>query len=170
GDQPIQPGGEVLTQRQQYERALADFEDVIATSSGAGDSLRLNALAGIARLQWLLGREPVDAARLQAAIAAAHEVLADAPAYLFGRALTTQPISSFNIQRGWIAIAPHFADIPQPTVWKFSDATALWLIIAESHLLSGDLDQARRALESAPLLPVNHTRLGDRVPDGPPLT
>ena len=177
GAQPISPHGETLTQEEQYLHALDQFSDVIEISEALSDSMRINALAGTARLQWTLGREAADAQRLNAAIDAAEEALSRSPNYSWAFAWPFGYITDWYITRFRIAApAPEYADIPIPANVTttpgdmFVDADALWLIIADSHLQLGALDDAKAALASTPLLLTNHVGVAGRDPEGAPMT
>ena len=178
GDQPIAPGGETLTKMQQYEHALAQFDDVITLATDAADSMRVNAIAGSARLEWMIGSETGDATRLQSAIAAADEALALEPDLMWAFAWPYAYISDWYVNN-WGIAAPGtgFEDIPIPATVAgiphgdmFVDADALWLIQADAHLQLGELPEARAALASTPLLLTNHVGLAGRDPEGAALT
>ena len=178
GDQPIQPEGPVLTQEEQYQRALEHFQDVVELSNESRDSLHLHGLAGTARLQWMLGRDPVDAERLEQAIAAAEQVLSLQPAYMWALEWPFGYIASYHVRFfNSAVVSPAFENIPypaddfaNPAGDMFTDADGLWLIIAESHLLMGEVEEAREALKSVPLLATNNVGLAGRDPNGAPLT
>lgn len=187
GDQPIEPGGKKLTQREIYEVAREHFEaarvlpDNLESDSlilvARRDSSRLRAHAGVAWVQLTLGRDPVDAERLQAAIKAAEEVLSANPRFFFILGPDINSVRS-NITGRQLQPSPPFKKIPfwwddtsQPQGNKFIDWNGLHLIIAESKLLLGDLAGAKAALKATPLLKVNHVDLGrERVFGDPPLT
>ena len=176
GDSPIVPNGDVLTKEGQYSIALDYFGDAIELSDPPADSIRLRALAGIARVQWELGREEIDVERLGVAIDAAREVLTHDPDFVF------LSVPDFNFLRTLVDFftytpGPGFEDIPfwwndpsQPQGNKFMDGVGLRLIIAESQLLLGELEMAKATLAAIPLLATNHVRLAGRDPAGPPLT
>ncbi|HEX2167941.1 MAG TPA: hypothetical protein VHG09_11975 [Longimicrobiales bacterium] len=178
GDQPIQPGGEVLTELEQYEHALSQFEDVIVLATETTDSMRINALGGSARVSWMIGSATGDEARLEAAITAAEEALGLAPNLMWAFEWPYAYISDWYVNN-WGIAAPGstFADIPIPATIvgipqgdMFVDADALWLIKADAHLQLGETPEARSALASTPLLLTNHVGLAGRDPDGPALS
>lgn len=178
GAQPIQPEGETLTTEQQYEHALAQFADVIELAEENTDSMRINALAGTARLEWTLGRDAADTERLNAAIAAAEEALALDPALMWAFAWPFAYITDWYVNN-WGDVVPNtgFENIPIPANHPteapgdmFVDADALWLIIAESHLRLNELDEAKAALAATPLLLTNHVGVAGRDPNGAALT
>lgn len=175
GDQPIRPGGPVLTQREILEEARKDFLAAIEggpdvrpdTMGEAGleipvDSAYTQALAGIARINWLVGRSPVDPALLQEAIAAVDEALTLDPDLYFripvrandlrsGMGGTYRPTPAFANYRHWWQETSTYP--LQGT--KFVDKDELWLIKAEAQLLLGDLEGAKQSLKRTPLLPRN---------------
>ncbi len=162
GDFKIHPEEEL------FATALADFE---AAKNATVDSVRFAARAGIARVNWILGRDPVDTQRLQAAIAAAQQVLDEAPAFHFA------PIPGRPTYLAAFTPAPGFEHIPiwtrdpsQPQGVKLIDADELRLIQAEARLLMNDLPGAKQAVKSTALLPINHVGLAGRDPEGDPLT
>ena len=178
GDQPIAPGGEVLTELEQYEYALAQFADVIELATSPSDSLRIRAIAGSARLQWMIGSETGDNAMLEAAIASAETALALSPGLMWAFNWPYAYISDWYVNNWGIAApGPGFEDIPIPATVSgiphgdmFVDADALWLIIADAHLQLGETPEARAALASTPLLLTNHVGLAGRDPEGAALT
>lgn len=178
GEQPIQPGGERLSEVAQYEHALGHMQDVIELAPAQTDSLRIFALAGSARLQWILGQAGNDEERLRAAIASAEEALALSPDLVWAFAWPYAYITDWYINNWGIALpGPGFEDIPipandatTPPGDMFVDADALWLIMADAHLRLGETEEARAALASTPLLANNHVGLAGRDPDGAPLT
>src|SRR5690606_37586956 len=115
GEQPVAPGGASMTELEQYEHALAQFTDVIELAAVPGDSMRINALAGSARLQWMIGSATTNHARFEAAIAAAEEALALAPELLWAFNWPCAYITDWYVNN-WGDAAPGsaFADIPIP--------------------------------------------------------
>lgn len=167
GNQPL-GDGQMHPASELYATAMADFE---AAQNDAVDSVRYAARAGIARVNWILGRNPIDQSRLNAAITAAQSVLSDKPSFHFA------PIPGRVTYLRFMTPAPAFKDIP---VWnkttgvpqgiKLIDADELRLIQAEAHLLLGNLAAAKTVVKSTPLLRVNHIGLAGRDPKGPALT
>lgn len=178
GDQPIAPGGQAMTQVQQYEHALTQFADVIELAAVDTDSLRVFALAGSARLQWMIGSQNTDTERLRAAIANAEQALALDPAMIWAFAWPYAYITDWYVNNWNIAApGPGFENIPMPANDPttapgdmFVDADALWLIVADAHVQLGELDDAKQALASTPLLRTNHVGVAGRDPEGEPLT
>jgi hypothetical protein len=185
GDQPFD-GGPTVTATQMLTDALADFD---AAKGATADSTRHRALAGIARVNWIRGRDPVDATNLEAAIDAAQQVVAENPTFLWVELPNFNPFS-FAFGRSY-GPTPFYRDIPiwfpgfpqfagHDTTLTFNatfkpqgvvviSATELRLIQAEAHLLLGNLAAAKTALKAAPLLPQNYVGVC-RAPDNPPLT
>lgn len=167
GDQPL-GDGVTHTAEEIFATALADFE---AARDDQVDSVRYAARAGIARVNWILGRDNNDPAKLNAAITAAESVLSEKPTFHFA------PIPGRVTYLRSFTPAEAFKDIPiwnrtpsMPQGIKLIDADELHLIQAEAHLLLGDLAAAKTAVKAMPLLPVNHVGLGGRDPNGAPLT
>lgn len=187
GDQPIEAGGKKLTQREIYEVALENFRaatllpDNLKSDSlilaARADSSRLRAHAGVAWVQLSLGRDPVDAEGLRDAISSAKEVLGLQPRFAFVLGPDINSIKSgidgqtMRPSHGFEKIPFWWQDPTQPQGNKFIDWNGLHLIIAESELLLGNIDNAKAALKATPLLSVNHVDLGrERVFGDPPLS
>ena len=185
GSQPFD-GGAVVPEAEILSRALAEVQ--LGTTATV-DSTRHRAYAGIARINWATGRNPVDRTRLEAAIAAAQTVLSENPAF---RWVEMPNFNSMNFPMGRsYGPTPFYRDIPlwfpgHPTIAGHDntliyndqtkpqgivmiDADELRLIQAESHLLLGNLAAAKAAVKSVALLKTNHVRLG-RQPNDPALT
>lgn len=167
GDQPL-GDGIVHPAEELFTTALANFA---AANGDAVDSVRHAALAGEARVHWIRGRDPVDATNLNAAITAAETVLAENPSFRFA------PIPKRVTYLRNMQPSEAFADIPMwtadpnlPQGIELIDADELRLIIAEAHVLLDRLDDAKAAVKSTDLLPVNHIGLAGRDPEGAPLT
>ncbi len=185
GAQPYD-GGAVVSADEILTRALADVEAAVTSTV---DSTRHRAYAGIARINWIRGRNPVDRGRLTAAIAAAQTVLSQRPTFMWVETPNFNPLDfAFGRSYGptpfyrdiplWFAGFPQFAghdatlifnDKTKPQGVVMIDADELRLIQAEAHLLLGDIAASKAALKTVALLPVNHVRVG-RNPKDPPMT
>ena len=185
GSQPYD-GGATVSADEILKRALTDVEAAVVSKV---DSTRHRAYAGVARINFIRGRNPVDRARLTAAIEAAQKVLAERPTFIWVELPNFNPLS-FAMGRSygptpfyrdiplWFAGFPTLAghdatliynDLTKPQGVVLISATELRLIQAESHLLLGDLAAAKTAFKSVALLPINRVRVG-RMPTDPPLT
>lgn len=182
GTQPID-GGAPVPAETLLAQALAEFEIAKAATV---DSTRHRAVSGIARVNWILGRRPVDRARLTAAIAAAQAVLNEKPTFVWAD-LPNFNDASFWMGRGYRP-APFYESIPiwfkstvsdpkltfgdltKPQGTLIIDADELRLIQAEAHLLLGDVAAAKAAVKTVRLLPINHVRVAGRDPKGPAMT
>ncbi len=167
-------------------RALANVEAAVTSTV---DSTRQRANAGVARINFIRGRSPVDRPRLTAAIGAAQKVLTEKPAFIWVELPNFNPFGfAFGRNYGptpfyrdiplWFAGFPQFAghdntltfnDQTRPQGVVIISATELRLIQAESHLLLGDLAAAKTAFKAVPLLPRNRVRVG-RLPTDPVMT
>lgn len=178
GEQPIQPGAEPMSEQAQYAHALGHMQDVIELATTETDSLRVFALAGSARLQWILGSAAGDDQQLRDAIASAEEALTLSPELIWAFEWPFGYITDWYINNWGIALpGPGFENIPipandltTPPGDMFVDADALWLIMADAHLQLGEVENARDALASTPLLANNHVGVAGRDPEGAALT
>lgn len=183
GDQPFNGSAPVPTS-ETFAKALAEFD--IAKAATA-DSTRHRAFAGIARVNYVLGKPTANRDRLQAAIAAAQTVLDQRPTFVWAE-LPNFNDASFWMGRGYKPTA-FYKDIPiwfpqspasdptltfgattKPQGTLLIDADELRLIQADAHLIMGDLAAAKAAVKTVRLLPINNVRVGGRDPKGPPLT
>lgn len=186
GAQPFD-GGPVVPAAEILDRALADVEAAVTATA---DSTRHRALAGVARINYIRGREaPANATQLNAAITAAQAVLSQNPRFLWVELPNFNPLN-FNFGRAY-GPTPFYRDIPlwftgfpqfagHDNTLTFNDQTKpqgvvvinadeLRMIQAHSHVLLGDLNAAKAAFKAAPLLPINHVRVC-RQPRDPPMT
>ncbi|MBA3405830.1 MAG: hypothetical protein H0U13_14310 [Gemmatimonadaceae bacterium] len=185
GSQPYD-GGAVVSAEEILTRALTDVEAAVVSTV---DSTRLRAIAGVARINFIRGRNPVDRPRLTAAIDAAQKVLAERPTFIWFEQPNSNPLA-FAMGRSY-GPTPFYKDIPlwfpgfptspghdatliyndltKPQGVVIISATELRLIQAESHLLLGDLAAAKTAFKLVPSLPRNRVRVG-RQPADPVLT
>ncbi len=185
GSQPYD-GGAVVSADEIMTRALTDLQ---AATASTVDSTRQRANAGVARINFNRGRNPVDRPRLTAAIEAAQKVLTERPAFIWVELPNFNSLS-FALGRSygptpfyrdipiWFAGFPQFAghdatltfnDLTKPQGVVIISATELRLIQAESHLLLGDLAAAKTAFKAVPSLPRNRVRVG-RQPADPVMT
>lgn len=180
GAQPLVVGGPHVPQEEIFELAREDFEAVIEGGpllrpdtlppeqqiDAPLDSAYIQALAGIARINYNLGRSPVNPELLQEAIEKADEALMLDPNFYH-----LVPVRSNTLRSSWGTsyirnppyqyITPWWsrsATIPQG--WKLIDKDELWLIKAEAKLLLGDLNGAKQTLKQTPLLADNLVGLG----------
>ena len=183
GTQPLD-GGAPVAPEVLFGEALEQFE---VAKAATADSTRHRALAGIGRVNWILGRSPVDRTRLAAAIAAAQAVLDQKLTFSWAERPNFND-ASFWMGRGyrpapfyqdipiWFPQSPAsdptltFGDLTKPQGTLLIDADELRLIQAEAHLLLGDLAAAKAAVKTVKLLPVNHVRIAGRDPKGPAMT
>lgn len=185
GSQPFD-GGPVVSADDILKMALSDLD---LASASKVDSTRQRATAGVARVNWIKGRNPVDNARLTAAIDAAQKVLTENAKFIWTEEPNFNSLS-YSLGRsygptsfyhdipiwfvGYPTLSGHdstltFNDKTKPQGIVMIDATELRLIQAEARLLMGDLAAAKAAFKLVPSLPTNRVRVG-RLPTDPPMT
>jgi hypothetical protein len=178
GDQPIRPGDDVLTASEVVAAAERSFRQAIDSGDIVPLADRHRALAGVARAEWILGREPVSRARLERAREAALAVLSADPGFDLVLPFRPQFLELWKgaLDGGMLIPNPPFAHIPgwwqDPSASKgvkLIDADELHLIVAESHLLLDEVPAARTALAATPILSRNHVGIVRRRVAGDPL-
>ncbi len=165
------------------------FTDVEAATASKVDSTRHRAYGGVARINYIRGRSPVNRERLTAAIVAAQAVLSQNARFAWVEEPNFNPLSfAFGRDYGptpfyrdiplWFAGFPQFAghdssltfnDKTKPQGVVLIDADELRLIQADSHRLLGDIAAAKAAFKTVAVLPINRVRVG-RNPKDPPMT
>lgn len=187
GPQPFDGRPDTVTVATMFADALADLD---AAKGATADSTRLRAYAGLARVNWIQGRAPVDQTKLRAAIDAAQKVLTEKPTFVWFEAPNSNPLD-FALGRSY-GPNPFYHDIPlwfgsftalagndptliyndpiKPKGVVMISADELRLIIAESQLLLNDMAAAKAAVKAAPLLPINHVRVCGKAPAAAALT